>query len=120
MIFRGGVFQLRHPARKDGQKNESPPRTNHPGRGFHDATATPKKITGRRRTFDSSDGFEFHFLPDGEKIKVQPPSSRRQATVHRTVAFRRVRIRQRKIKTEKAFALSVFMVRVTGFEPAAS
>ena len=28
-----------------------------------------------------------HFLPGGKKIEVLPPSSRRQATVHRTVAF---------------------------------
>ena len=31
------------------------------------------------------------FFPGGKKIEVLPPSSRRQATVHRTSAFRRVR-----------------------------
>ena len=33
-------------------------------------------------------GDSLHFLPGGKKIKVLPPSSRRQAAVHRTAAFR--------------------------------
>lgn len=33
-------------------------------------------------------GDSLHFLPEGKKIKVLPPSSRRQAAVHRTAAFR--------------------------------
>ena len=35
----------------------------------------------------ASDVTRMNFHPDGMKIDVSPPSSRRQATVHRTVAF---------------------------------
>ena len=37
--------------------------------------------------FGPSGETRLHFLPGGKKIEVLPPSSRRQATVHRTVAF---------------------------------
>ena len=37
--------------------------------------------------FGPSGETRLHFLPEGKTIEVLPPSSRRQATVHRTVAF---------------------------------
>ena len=54
-----------------------------------------------------------HFLPGGKKIEVLPPSSRRQATVHRTVAFDCSSLTPYKQKSpESAEADSGLLVRV--------
>ena len=62
-----------------------------------------------------------HFLPGGKKIEVLPPSSRRQATVHRTVAFICSSLAPYKQKSpDSAEADSGLLVRVARLELAAS
>ena len=61
-----------------------------------------------------------YILSFTDKIKELPPYSWRQATVHRTVVldFRILDLRNKNKRNVKAFLL--FLVRATGFEPAAS
>ena len=50
-------------------------------------TTNPPVFVLKTGGFYLSGETRLHFLPGGKKIEVLPPSSRRQATVHRTVAF---------------------------------
>ena len=61
-----------------------------------------------------------HFLPGGKKIDVLPPSSRRQATVHRTVAFDRSSLAFKRKMQAWHKAIPAFLVRVARLELAAS
>ena len=60
--------------------------------------------------------------PSGEirEIEELPPSSRRQATVHRTVAFNCSNLFRQKKKAGIAKAIPAFLVRVGRFELPAS
>ena len=61
-----------------------------------------------------------HFLPGGKKIDVLPPSSRRQATVHRTVAFDRSSLAFKRKMQVWHKAIPAFLVRVARLELAES
>ena len=58
----------------------------------------------------------FAFLPVA-KIKVLPPSSWRQATVHRTVAFRWFNSSAPKAKKSNSFCCWTFLAGAQGLEP---
>ena len=69
-------------------------------------------------------GLDLHFLPAGKKIMVLPPSSWRQATLHRSVAFRWV-LALLFAKREKKKAIPIgmtfpFLVAEAGLEPTTS
>ena len=62
--------------------------------------------------FGPSGETRLHFLPGGKKIEVLPPSSRRQATVHRTAAFNLSSLAYERNKQKRHKAISAYLVRV--------
>ena len=77
--------------------------------------------SNQHTTFYLSGETRLHFLPGGKKIEVLPPSSRRQATVHRTVAFNCSSLAPYKQKCpDSAEADSGLLVRVARLELATS
>ena len=70
--------------------------------------------------FGPSGEARLHFLPGGTKIEVLPPSSRRQATVHRTVAFDLSSLSFKRKMQVWHQAIPAFLVRVARLELAAS
>ena len=77
--------------------------------------------SNQHTTFYLSGETRLHFLPGGKKIEVLPPSSRRQATVHRSVAFNCSSLAPYKQKSpDSAEADSGLLVRVARLELATS
>ena len=82
--------------------------------------AKPPVFSTKTGGFGPSGETRLHFLPGGKKIEVLPPSSRRQATVHRTVAFDLSSLSTKRNKQKRHKAISAYLVRVARLELAAS
>ena len=85
---------------------------------FHGETAIEKVIVHATPVWWSRGKSISIIIPDGMIIVVLPPSSRRQATVHRTVAFRLVRFLYNPInETSHPIGWLVSLVEPRGIEP---
>ena len=67
--------------------------------------------------FGAADFDPVRWMTGLDYIKEWFPSSRKPATVHRTVAFRWVRVRVNTNKKREAFASLFLLVRIVGLEP---